>query len=39
MLNIYGEICNEKGLDVQNYQCKGCSRPVGMSEFFTTEAS
>ncbi|XP_064610811.1 LOW QUALITY PROTEIN: uncharacterized protein LOC135475013 [Liolophura sinensis] len=27
---IFGEICNEKGLDIQNYQCKGCSRPIGL---------
>ncbi|XP_072174606.1 pleckstrin homology domain-containing family M member 1-like [Diadema setosum] len=23
-------IANEKGLDTQNYQCKGCTRPVGI---------
>ncbi|XP_076086692.1 uncharacterized protein LOC143057290 isoform X4 [Mytilus galloprovincialis] len=29
-LEIIGEIANEKGLDAQNYQCKGCTRPVGL---------
>lgn len=29
-LKIIGEIANEKGLDAQNYQCKGCTRPVGL---------
>ena len=26
------EIGREKGLDSQSYQCKGCSRPVGISK-------
>ncbi|XP_074655297.1 pleckstrin homology domain-containing family M member 1-like isoform X2 [Tubulanus polymorphus] len=29
-MSVLGEICNEKGLDVQNYQCRGCSKPIGM---------
>ena len=32
MVELVGEICHEKGLDVQNYQCRGCSRPVGMCQ-------
>ncbi|KAK3587314.1 hypothetical protein CHS0354_011298 [Potamilus streckersoni] len=27
---ILGQMCNEKGLDAQNYQCLGCKRPVGL---------
>ena len=30
LVAIIGEICNESGLDFQNYQCKACSRPVGI---------
>ncbi|KAI0214974.1 hypothetical protein LSAT2_032985 [Lamellibrachia satsuma] len=30
LVELVGEICHEKGLDMQNYQCRGCSRPVGM---------
>ncbi|XP_071110181.1 pleckstrin homology domain-containing family M member 1-like isoform X2 [Haliotis cracherodii] len=29
-LTHFKEIAVEKGLDSQNYQCKGCSRPVGL---------
>ncbi|KAL3861959.1 hypothetical protein ACJMK2_007966 [Sinanodonta woodiana] len=29
-LPILGQVCNEKGLDAQNYQCLGCKRPVGL---------
>ena len=32
-LALLGEIANEKGLDAQNYQCKGCTRPVGLSMY------
>ena len=31
-MELVGEICHEKGLDVQNYQCCGCSRPIGMCQ-------
>lgn len=27
---ILVKLCPEMGLDSQNYQCKGCSRPIGM---------
>ncbi|XP_022090178.1 run domain Beclin-1-interacting and cysteine-rich domain-containing protein-like isoform X2 [Acanthaster planci] len=30
LLAMITEIGREKGLDKQNYQCKGCSRPVGI---------
>ncbi|XP_033642374.1 uncharacterized protein LOC117302516 isoform X1 [Asterias rubens] len=30
LLAMVTEIGREKGLDRQNYQCKGCSRPVGI---------
>ncbi|CAH1772702.1 unnamed protein product [Owenia fusiformis] len=30
LVQVIGHICNEKGLDQQNYQCKGCSRPIGI---------
>ncbi|XP_077870353.1 pleckstrin homology domain-containing family M member 1-like [Saccoglossus kowalevskii] len=30
LMAILTEISNEKGLDSQNYQCKGCSRPIGI---------
>ncbi|ELT95863.1 hypothetical protein CAPTEDRAFT_223563 [Capitella teleta] len=30
LLEIIGDLCPERGLDAQNYQCKTCSRPVGM---------
>lgn len=30
LLAVIGEICNEVGLDAQNYQCKACGRPIGM---------
>jgi len=30
LIDLIGTIQNEKGLDVQNFQCKSCSRPVGM---------
>ncbi|XP_052821358.1 uncharacterized protein LOC128246875 isoform X2 [Mya arenaria] len=26
----FSEIANEKGLDAQNFQCKGCSRSIGL---------
>ena len=32
LVELVGEICHEKGLDVQNYQCCGCSRPIGMCQ-------
>lgn len=34
-LALLGEIANEKGLDAQNYQCKGCTRPVGLSMYYS----
>ncbi|XP_030842426.1 pleckstrin homology domain-containing family M member 1 isoform X2 [Strongylocentrotus purpuratus] len=30
LLSRVTNIANEKGLDSQNYQCKGCTRPVGI---------
>ncbi|XP_070561558.1 pleckstrin homology domain-containing family M member 1-like isoform X3 [Ptychodera flava] len=30
LLTILTELSTEKGLDSQNYQCKGCSRPIGI---------
>ncbi|XP_077984028.1 pleckstrin homology domain-containing family M member 1-like isoform X2 [Glandiceps talaboti] len=30
LLTLLTEITTEKGLDSQNYQCKGCSRPIGI---------
>ncbi|XP_033122489.1 run domain Beclin-1-interacting and cysteine-rich domain-containing protein-like isoform X2 [Anneissia japonica] len=30
LLAIVTQIAREKGLDNQNYQCKGCSRPIGI---------
>ena len=31
-ISLLGEIATEKGLDVQNYQCGSCKRPVGLSK-------
>ncbi|XP_064642692.1 uncharacterized protein LOC135497000 isoform X2 [Lineus longissimus] len=30
MLSIISDICNEQGLDVQNFQCQGCMKPIGL---------
>ncbi|XP_071945942.1 pleckstrin homology domain-containing family M member 1-like isoform X2 [Antedon mediterranea] len=30
LLAIVTKISREKGLDAQNYQCKGCTRPIGI---------
>ena len=32
-LTQLSEIANEKGLDAQNFQCKGCTRPLGLSKY------
>ena len=34
MIDILGTVGREKGLDMQNYQCNSCVRPVGMCEYF-----
>ena len=31
LMSIVTEIANEKGLDSQNYQCRGCGRNIGES--------
>ena len=36
LLQLMGTIPTEIGLDAQNYQCKGCSRPVGICVSFTS---
>ena len=36
MLSVVTEITNEKGLDSQNYQCKGCGRNIGDYQFCTS---
>ncbi len=33
LVAIIGELTTEKGLDQQNYQCKNCARPIGMSKY------
>ncbi|XP_013416946.1 uncharacterized protein LOC106178352 isoform X1 [Lingula anatina] len=30
LISVIGKLRTEKGLDHQNYQCKGCARPLGM---------
>lgn len=30
LIDMIGTIQNEKGLDKQNFQCKGCSQPIGI---------
>ncbi|KAH3822399.1 uncharacterized protein LOC127831796 isoform X1 [Dreissena polymorpha] len=29
-IRLFSEIANEKGLDAQNFQCRGCKRPLGL---------
>ena len=29
LMSLVTEIANEKGLDSQNYQCRGCGRNIG----------
>ena len=31
----FSSFANEKGLDAQNFQCKGCSRAIGFSKWFS----
>ena len=38
LVAIIGELTTEKGLDQQNYQCKNCARPIGMSKYKVGEA-
>ena len=37
LMALVTEIANEKGLDSQNYQCKGCGRNIGRSTRFFFE--
>ena len=39
LLSLVTEISTEKGLDNQNYQCKGCGRNIGWCNYFFNKKS